>query len=539
MFKNNKKQYISLFKYENQLQVSYKILQNSVNLKQENSSFLVQDNNMPKDAIYKLTTLQKAVSKSYISTFYDNDTQYIVENSTVNTKVSNFIKLDDKYSAVVNSDDLSLFSNFFKDVGLDYIFSPFSVLYDQINNNSTKNSINIFVSNNKLYTIVYDKNGHISKSIIKKITDFDSIKDSHFYNDEIAEQKLYDEVYFLEFQQILNDIIQESYTNNTIESQIDFFESINIFYTTKQLSGPQIDIILDTLMVEINYNQLSIETFLEKSLENKNAEKFSFIKPRDKKIDKSVILWIAILIISIIGIAGTIYYKSTQSEAIEKSKKVVKVDKIIKEKIIEEIPLRLPNHIQHNNNIVEQAMMFFNLIPYDAILLELSLGEDSSTFVTNFLLDSNGSKVLTKKLSIIYNKSQIILEHKTKAIVSTIISNTNHKAKKEIIEKTDYVKHKFISSDKFTKYLNSIVPNQSEIKFISKSYNENLKYDYTIKSFFKTPQEFFTFIDKLNKKDIPLLVNYPIEFTKLENELEIKYNLSFYQKDSSSSKVDK
>ena len=51
----------------------------------------------------------------------------------------------------------------------------------------------------------------------------------------------------------------------------------------------------------------------------------------------------------------------------EKSKEIKQVKKIIKKDII-----KLPNHNLKNNQIIQQTLMLFNLIPYDGVLKELS-----------------------------------------------------------------------------------------------------------------------------------------------------------------------
>ena len=69
----------------------------------------------------------------------------------------------------------------------------------------------------------------------------------------------------------------------------------------------------------------------------------------------------------------------------------------------------------------------------------------------------------------------------------------------------------------------------SEIKFISKDKSEYLTYNFTLKSIVKTPQEFFDFVEELNNQKVSINIAYPIVFAKVNNGLEIKYNLQLHQ----------
>jgi hypothetical protein len=171
-------------------------------------------------------------------------------------------------------------------------------------------------------------------------------------------------------------------------------------------------------------------------------------------------------------------------------------------------------------------------VPYNAVLLELELSNSTSTFVCNFAVDSNASQDMIQKLSTIYDESKIILQHKNKFIISTIIANNGYK--QETDKNSDYInlkyqRHKFMPLPKFTRYLKSIVIKDSDVKYISKVQEKFLTYNYTIKSKVNTPPEFFDFISDLNKKEIPLNIIYPVEFAKVKDKIEVKFNLQFHQ----------
>lgn len=536
MYKNNKEQYVNILTQDKQLKIDYKILQNKNIIKQEVSSFLLDGNKISKDATFKLDTLQKDIVQTYLSTLYTDENQLIELNSNIDTNKYKSVALNEKYSIAIPSKDIEHAVSFFEDSGLDYLISPFSILNEQTNRLLSKNSLNILLYNNIVYALVLDENKEIKKGYIQTLTPFENIKDSNFYSDDVVGQKLYEEVYFLELQQIISDIIQKYYDDISQDEEISFLEKINLFYTVKQLTDDQIEVITDNVMVEVNYQAISIDESFDTLIQKPTVANYSFLSARIKKTNNYLTLWISLLIVSMLAISGILYYKMSNTQEDSKAQKdksaVIAQEKVEKKKEIMQTVIKLPNHNLLNTKVLERTLMFFDLIPYDAVLLELELRKDSSTFVCNFAIDSNASELMIQKLSKIYNESKIILQHNNKAIISTIISNNGYKALKK--EKSNYAelkyqKHDFMDIAKFTEYLKAIAINDSDVRYISKVQENFLTYNYTIISLVNTPKEFFDFIAKLNKKEIPLNIKYPIEFAKLKDKIEIKFNLQFHQ----------
>ena len=529
MFKNNKKQYINILRQLKQLKIDYTSIQNDKVIKQENSTFIQTTDSLPQDAIVKLDILQKDITNSYISSLYTNGDQLILPKENKDLQQNEIVHLGDEHIISIAKENLDLYKRYFQNSGIDYIFSPFTILYNTIENRLSSNSINILIIENKLFIIIVNKDKKLVKFLTKVLTDFNNIQDSNFYTDDIIGQKLYDEVHSLEIQQTLSDIIEEYYNQN---DGVDFFSQLNIYYSIKQLNDEQLDLLHESLMLEVLYNPINIDEHIYKLSQKINATEYSFISPRNKKNKNTSTLWLSILLLSTLVVGGTLYYKVSQdipeSKEIKPSIKTIKdIQKVKVEKVI-----KLPNHTYLNNKIVEQTLMLFNIIPYDAVLQELKIRTDKSTFVTIFLADSTTATEVQNKLKQIYEDSKIILKHKNNAILSTIIENTkviDKKTDKNIVNKIEYQKYKFVDSNKFTKYLSIITPKDTKIKFMSQNKGEFLTYNFELKSSIKTPKDFFNIIEKLNKKDVPINLIYPLEFAKTKNGIMITYNLQFHQ----------
>ena len=70
--------YINVIKYDNQLKIDYKKLNNEEIVSTDNSVFLVDEDLLPLDIALKLNASQQEIDNSYISTLLINDTTKLV-----------------------------------------------------------------------------------------------------------------------------------------------------------------------------------------------------------------------------------------------------------------------------------------------------------------------------------------------------------------------------------------------------------------------------------------------------------------------------
>ncbi|MEA3289245.1 MAG: hypothetical protein U9Q04_03600 [Campylobacterota bacterium] len=528
MFKNNNKQFVNVLKRDDQIKIDYRVINNNKISKQENSTFLIKNNMLPEDAIFKLQTLQNESFPTYISSLYIKSSQTIKDNDKIDSTQEKSVQLDDKKSIVIKSSEIEEDKKYFEATGIDYMVSPYTLLFNAIKDNKIENSMNILVYDNKLYIMILDNKKEISYFEILSLTPFANIKESNFYNDDIIGQKLYDEIHFLELQQCLNDTIKKYYESN---DEVEFLEKINIFYSIKQLSDDQLELLYETLMVNISYDQLMIDNILYSILEDNDPLKYSFITPGIKKSDNKILKWMILLLVSILALGGVVYFKYMQQEeqpVISKIEPLKKSEKVSKKVIKQEI---LPNHIKLNNEIVQHSLMLFDIVPFDALLQELEIKKDSSTFVANFIANSEGSIKMQDNLLRIYKESKVILEHKNKAVVSKIISNKS--LIKEEDKKNDFLKYnkmQFKTKNKVQLIIENMTIKGTTVKFVSQKGKENLAFTYSLKSLVKDPKEFFAFVEKLNKQDHSIHLTYPIIFAKTKEGIVVEYELVFNQK---------
>lgn len=545
MFRKNKKQYVNILKQNKQLKLDYTTLQDTKILRQEQSSFIITDDNMPDDALFKLDTLQKAIPHTYLVSLFEGSSQKIIQTSDIDVIGYESINLDKNLSIVIPKNEIISACRYFTGSGIDYILSPFSILNEYIQDKGSKNSLNVLVYNDVAYIIILDNLKQIVHSEVKELTPFNEIQDDSFTQDEIVGQKLYEEVHFLEIQQFLNDVTQSYYKEN---KDIDFLENVDFLYTLKPLNDEQMKSLYETIMVQINYKSINIGEYINDLTTKETSNNYNFTDVRVKKESGNIFIWLLLVIISMIIAATVLYFKivnnkdatTKQKDNIPIEQKVKKALKEIKPKsIVKNLTINMPNHIVENNNILQNIQMLLDVVPYNAVLRELKINKSYSTYIVNFIAKKSSLEDMQSKLLNIYKESNVLLKHKNKAILNAIIENNTLNTNNKNITFYKYKKDTFLSTSKATEYVKNTLPKNSTIKYISKGIKEYLTYNFTIVSLVKNPKEFFDFIENLDKQKASVTIAYPIVFSKLNKGIEIKYNIKMHQQNKKSVKLKK
>jgi len=535
VFNKNKKQYINILQQNKQLKINYKIVQDDRIIKEEQSSFLMTDSTLPNDAKFKINTLQKNINHTYISSLIENSNQNIVDTNNLNIISYDSVKMGKKKSIIIPKNEVNSVSRYYEDIGIDFILSPYTIIEEYLEDNLKINSLNFFIYNNIIYTLIFNNQKELSYHKIKVLTPFESTQDETFLEDDIVGQKLYEEVNFLEIQQFLNEIVEEYYAT---ADNVEFLEHIEMIYTLKPMSDEQINSLQDLLLIPISYKAISLDTYMDKIIQRKDAKSHNLINTRIKKEDKNIYFWIIVALFTIAILAG-LFNSLSNNEEVEQEiiKQPIKKEmvKVKKQKVIESVEpatIVLPNHKQINTSTQQNIEMLFDVLPYDAILKDIEINKNSSTFVSNFIVTSNSISDMQSKLKNIYVTSKVLLKHQNKVIVNTIIQNNTLSEKynfSESIQKNEYKKYNFLSTSKATSYLQGLGIKDSIIKFNEKKKDKYLEYHFSITSKVQSPQEFFNFIKKLNSQNLSISVNYPITFSRTTKAIEVKYKIQMNQ----------
>ena len=528
MFKDDNMQYVNIKQYDKQLKIDNQILKNDKIVKTENSSFLIE-NNLSTDCISKLNILQKNINKTYLTTICESLNQKVVKADEFFDTAFEIRKLNATYNIAIPKEDLINKQQYFKNTGLDYIFSPFNILYNHIiANTPNTNSLNMLILNNIIYALILDDEKRIVHSTMKTLTAFDDIQDSQFTGDDLDGQKLFDEMHALEIQDSITAIMNEFYEQSPNKI---FCESVAIFYTLKQLTNEQLDTIKDAIMLEIEYSSLNFNDYLFNLSKQSNVSRISFILPREKKNPKSFALWLFGAVITTALVGGVLYYMQIQKAA--KEEKIIQEEKA--KKIAQEkaklAQIKLPNHKMENAKLSKIILSIFDIIPYSAVLSELQLQKKDSTFVCSLLKKDVFKKDIQPKLLKLYKTSEILLIQNNKPTYNAIIANNGLLPQKLSTKQVqpDYRKNKFIAKSTLIEQIQAFLPKKSKVIFKSKYKSKFLTYNFNVTTTLQEPQEFFKFIEELNKKSYCIQIKYPIEFAQTKKGLETSFNLQFHQ----------
>jgi len=537
MFNNDKIQYVNIKQYDKQLKIDNQILKDKKIIKAEHTSFLIDDFLSP-DAITKIKILQKNIHKTYLTTICESLEQKVVLADDFFDENHEIKRLNATHNIAIPKIDINKKVQYFNHTGIDYIFSPFHILYHHlIANQVNTNSINILITHDIFYALILNDEKKIVYSAVRKLTAFDEIQNSDFEDiNELENQNLFNEIHQLEIQDIITSITNDFYETSNEEV---FCQSIAIFYTIKQLTNEQITTIKDALMLEVEYQSIDFNSHLFTLSQQSNASKLSFIHTAKKTNKKSFLPWFFGMIITSALVAGIFFYMQQQEdmrkqkiENIKKAKKA-KAAKILADKKAADAKIKLPNHKLENKKISTLVLSILNTIPSNAVLSEIELQENDLTFVCDLLNEETFNKDIKPNLLKLYKTSEILLIQENKPTFNAIIANSGlivNKVAKDN-SKQKYRANKFISQKNIIKKIQTILPKDSIVDLESKSKKKaKIKtYNFSVTTLISTPKDFFDIIKKLNKLPYSLSIKFPIEFAQTTQGLETTFNLQFNQ----------
>ncbi len=521
---NNKDiQYINIIKIEQNIKIDNQVFTNGKLLTAEQSIFLLENNKLSNDALFKLKVLENEVSNTSITAICEDEVQQIVHKNISKNKSEVELLFDASHTIVLDKANINISKSYYNNGNIDYLISPFTILHDELMMEAKENSLNIFIFNNTLYTIFLNEKKRLGHSCIKFLTPYCDIKKSNFYKDEVVEQILYDEIYLLELGENIGDILKTYYaTSNTS----NFCEVINIFYTIKHLEPKQLENLKQNLALDITYNPINIDDTVDAIARRENVGSYSFTKRRTKKSKYTIFLW---LLISILTTAGALYSFYYLQSSDEKTASTQSTEQIHKTKRIEEIDL--PNHIATNAYIVNLITNIFDSIDDNSVLKEIQIANNESTIIYDFKAINPFEEALKPKLLKFYEHSENILTTENKGTFTSIISNGNLLSKAEPLSKK-YIpttKERFLSAGDGKKGIEQLFNNKAIVKLQNSSEEKYVRYTYDVMITIQSPIEFFETIKLLEKQNYSIVLDYPIEFSQTNKGLEMNFRLMINQ----------
>jgi len=529
MFTKKESLYINAIKSDAQLKLDYKRLSNEQVVSMANSVFPVDNHMLPSEIAQKLNASQAQIDNTYISTLLISDTTKLVPkglaDKLTDCEVANF---NNELDIVVLKTTLFETQDYFSKTGIDYIYSLFHVMNLHIEKTVCKNELLMFVYNEKAFILILDKAGMIAHNEVIDLPTFDSIKKTHFYDDELDGQKLFDEIFYLEFSEIIQNILATFYEKKSNT----FVENVTILYVLKQFSPEQITQLEEDLLLKVNYHPINIDEEIFELSKDKHLQK-SFIKPRKKqKKTNFTNLYIFLFILSIFALAYIVYLNvdfkvftdklSKKETYIEKAQNIKKIDNVSE----------LPDHVNLNDKIYKSLKSIFESVSNDVVINELKIDKNILELKGNFLKEDTFSTSLRPSLIKLY-KDVILSTSSDKKIDIPGVVIAREDIEQKVSYKTygkNYLVDEFMPLESVLEQLKILLPVGSTIKLNTTTSSSNItRFMYTVNFIAKDPKEFFDLIESLNDELYSIHVSYPLSMIKTKDGIETEFILIFNQ----------
>lgn len=523
MFTTKESLYINVIKYDSQLKLDYKKIKNEQIIDTSNSVFLVNDDILSADIAQKLNTSQEENDFTYISTLLLSDTTKLVPKAlSAKIKDCDIGKFNNEFDIAVLKTTIFETKNYFAKTGIDYIYSAFHIMNLRLQKNVCRNELLLFLFNNKVFVLIVNQSGLIVFHQTEDLVTFESVKKTHFYQDDIDGQKLFDEIYYLELNEIIHKILASFY-----EKKNDVFvEKVTILYVLKQLTPEQIEQLNDDLMLQVEYQPVNIDEELFELSKDKHLKK-SFIKPRKKSKKRNYNYISAFILLGLLIFGAYSFVKLIMKDR-DSSSKEIKIESKTTQTSYE-----IPDHLNLNDKIEKRIKAIFGSIDYDIILKELTLEENTMQLKGIFLTEETYLKSLKPKLDTLYEISEYtVLNADQKVNLDSTVISKGEIPLSEIVYKTntkEYITDELISTQRVSEQLKILLPENSILKLVTATDEGIHRYSYIVNILVKEPAELFDLIEVLNNELYSINISYPINMLRTELGIEIEFNLVFNQ----------
>ncbi len=511
--------YINAIKYNAQLKINYKKLENNDIVETNSSTFIAKDDILGRDIATKLVAKSSELDNSYISSLLIQDDTKFIRKSQTKLKDYAVTSLNNEYNIAVSRNTLFETKNYFEKCGVDYIFSAYHVLNLHIEQNPCNNNLLILLFNNQAFCVILNSKGEIVFNKKVDLTAFEEVQDSEFYENEVLGQKLYDEVYALEIHELIKNTIEEFYS---ITKNI-FIEKVSLLYNLKLISDEQIEQMSEEFMIDVTYHPISVDEELFELSKDSHTHK-SFIKPRKKSNSSLKTFFLSFFMIATILAVGYLFLPINEifNKQVSNPTPVKKVEKSID----------LPNHIEINSNLEMRVLKSLEMIPYDVVLKELVLEKNLFKMDINLINKDTYIKVLQPELLKSYNITDIQFKETKTPVLEALVRAEGVKDKKKVIfkdYKDSYIENEFMPIIRVTEQIKILFPENAIVTFKSNFKSDVVTFNYLVNVIIQRPLEFFDIVNRLNNELYSVNITYPISFIKIEAGIEVEFTLQFHQ----------
>lgn len=511
MFSKQKQQFISLYQVDNQLKIGYQVYERHKLLINQTSSVLSSKERLPKELEMIFEAKQSEIKESYISTLIDcKSEKLILATQTFDSDKFAMIELSDEYKIIAPKIEVVKTAHFFANAGIDYVFSPAQILRNLFLEHPSNDTLNILLLNDKIHIMHISKDNKIIY-VTEKMTKFSDISKSEFFDSEINEQKLYDEIYYLEILAKISSVIEAN--------QLNIYK-LSIYYDIKQLSSADLQNFEDYFAVATSYKKANILDSILHLITSKQKHK-SYVIPRSKKSSKVLAIGIIGAIFSGMLAFFAVYFVNAMFE--NEPVKKVQAKPIVKTAI-------LPSHKTINESLIKELNFLFDSIPASATLNSVVINSKGSVLECDFANKIAYQKEMNGRLLLFYQKSKIDYKSAKSPYFAIVANEVKLDANMTAGQTKEYKYEKKYDEQTAQKIISGLLSKNAKIEFQTQMDNTKFStFVYKVQFLITSPKEFFDFVESLNRLNYSIHLSEPVSFSKSENGIEIQTMVLFNQ----------
>ena len=253
----------------------------------------------------------------------------------------------------------------------------------------------------------------------------------------------------------------------------------------------------------------------------------SFIEPRAKSsfnIRDILLLSVVFLVISLVMYLSFKPSSKNNKHNIQNNRnKNISQEEVLSQK--------LPNHKKTNLLFQKELTNLLSVVPYDMVLSSLTIKDGNSTIDGEIIYKDSYYKEIKPKLLKLYDSSTAKMYKTGDGTYNITIKNK--KVKKvylpKLIHKV-YTTSKIKPMNELKNDIKLILPKNTIIRFEKEIKNEDyIKNSFKISTYIKKPKELYNIIEKINNKNICIILENNMELNTYNSMIRINFIMSFYQ----------
>jgi hypothetical protein len=254
-------QYINIIKEDKQLRIHSQMVKNKIVTDSKLVTIMLPNKNIiTHEAIANIKSIKDRLKNTKIAILGEQIHQKALPSHLwVNKEKSQTYIIDANHSGITSKIYIDSLLKSFKDIKIDYMYSPYSILYNLVPNNACSKILYCLIINNIVYMVMFKANKISIMSRAIKIMSFSEVEKSKFYNDDTQKQIFFNQMYALELENAISGFIDEWYELTSHKQKLD---KVLIACNVKHISNNAIENIKQNIGFLVQYESIDVNKYM-------------------------------------------------------------------------------------------------------------------------------------------------------------------------------------------------------------------------------------------------------------------------------------